>query len=75
MLELFVDGFPPRQRADLIWNRTVNVKGGAGECLAMDLVNEHCNQDFKGNKDFYLKNGSNWYPLINELNNMLPSCT
>ena len=46
---------PPRQRADLIWNRTVNVKGGAGECLAMDLVNEHCNQDFKGNKDFYLK--------------------
>ena len=68
MLQLFVDGFHLVKRADLIWNRTVNVKGGAGRCLAMDLVNEHCNQDFKGNKDFYLKNGCKWYPLINKLN-------
>ena len=40
---------PPRQQADLTHNRTVNVTGGAGKSLPMDLVNEHCNRDFKGN--------------------------
>ena len=31
------------------WNRTANVNGGLGNNVALDLVNEHLNKDFKHN--------------------------
>ena len=39
---------PSRLRKDLTWNRTVNLTGGPGRNLAMDLVNEFLNNEFKG---------------------------
>ena len=33
----------------MLWNRTVNVRGGAGHCIEMDLVNEFLNNQFKEN--------------------------
>ena len=37
-----------RIRNEMIWNRTVNLYGGAGKNIAMDLANEFLNRDFKG---------------------------
>ena len=39
----------PRIAHELIWNRTVNVKGGAGNNIPMDLHLEHLNRVFKDN--------------------------
>ena len=39
---------PKWQQESLVWNRTVNVTGGTGNYLEMDLVNEFCNNSFKG---------------------------
>ncbi|CAG2228936.1 unnamed protein product [Mytilus edulis] len=38
---------PENQQNDLIWNRTVNYRGGAGHNLEMDLMNEFLNREFK----------------------------
>lgn len=38
----------PRLAKDLTWNRTVNLKGGPGNNVAMDKVNEFLNSHFKG---------------------------
>ncbi|XP_052223855.1 uncharacterized protein LOC127839505 [Dreissena polymorpha] len=38
---------PERLRNDLIWNRTVNLRGGIGNNLEADLVNEFLNREFK----------------------------
>ena len=47
-LVLGVRGWAPvRHQQDLTWNHTVNLSGGAGHCLEMDLDNEFCNRDFK----------------------------
>ena len=37
----------PRLAATIRWNRTANVNGGAGNNVALDLVNEHLNREFK----------------------------
>lgn len=37
-----------RLRQDLIWNRTVNLRGGRGKNDEADLVNEFLNREFKG---------------------------
>jgi hypothetical protein len=37
-----------RQAEDLTWNRTVNIRGGAGHNVAMDKMNEFLNNEFKG---------------------------
>jgi hypothetical protein len=42
---------PQRLQKDLLWNRTVNLTGGAGKNLEMDLVNEMLNKEFKGIAD------------------------
>ena len=31
----------PREAESLVWNRTVNIKGGAGKNISMDLRMEH----------------------------------
>ena len=33
---------------EAIWNRTVNLHGGLGRNIPMDLANEFLNKDFKG---------------------------
>jgi hypothetical protein len=33
---------------EIIWNRTINVKGGHGRNVSMDRYNEFINADFKG---------------------------
>ncbi|XP_056022213.1 uncharacterized protein LOC130055054 [Ostrea edulis] len=38
---------PLRLQKDLLWNRTVNLSGGPGKNLEMDLVNEMLNKEFK----------------------------
>lgn len=49
MLETGVNGFwGERVAADLVWNRTVNVRGGRGHNIAMDLENEFLNNAYKG---------------------------
>ena len=40
--------FPTRLAKDIIHNRTVNIVGGSGRNLEMDLVNEFLNNKFKG---------------------------
>ena len=46
-----VRGFYPARICDEItWNRVANLKGGAGNNLALDLVNEFLNNEFKGTK-------------------------
>ncbi|WAR25131.1 hypothetical protein MAR_010835 [Mya arenaria] len=43
-----VNGFlPPRLQQDLIWNRTVNIRGGHASNDEADLVNEFLNREFK----------------------------
>ena len=43
-----VNGFlSPRKAHQLMWNRTCNTKGGAGNNLPLDLHNEHLNRVFK----------------------------
>ncbi len=39
---------PARQANELIWNRTMNLRGGRGHNLEKDLVNEFFNKDFVG---------------------------
>lgn len=39
----------PRLAFELIWNRTVNTRGGAGNNIAFDLHCEHLNRTFKQN--------------------------
>ena len=39
---------PPRIAHDLMWNRTVNVQGGRGNCIPLDRCNEHFNNSSKG---------------------------
>lgn len=41
-------GLSPRLAHQLTWNRTVNVKGGSGNNLEMDLQMEFFNKEFKG---------------------------
>ena len=42
-------GFIPQELAETIcWNRTVNVRGGLGHNIEMDLWNEFLNRDFVG---------------------------
>ena len=43
-----VNGFlSPRKAHQLMWNRTCNTKGGAGNNIPLDLHNEHLNRVFK----------------------------
>lgn len=42
---------PLRLQKDMLWNRTVNLSGGPGKNLEMDLVNEMLNKEFRGNKE------------------------
>uniref|UniRef100_A0ABM0N1J3 Uncharacterized protein LOC102808213 n=1 Tax=Saccoglossus kowalevskii TaxID=10224 RepID=A0ABM0N1J3_SACKO len=37
----------PRQGEEMLWNSTANLKGGAGNNIPLDLVNEFLNNDFK----------------------------
>ncbi|CAG2241196.1 unnamed protein product [Mytilus edulis] len=43
-----INGWLPKKQNGLIWNRTVNYRGGAGHNLEMDLMNEFLNREFKG---------------------------
>ncbi|WAR07742.1 YNG1-like protein [Mya arenaria] len=46
--DLAVNGWQTeRVRNDLMWNRTVNIHGGAGSNIEADLVNEFLNREFK----------------------------
>ena len=45
---------PERIVEDLIWNRTVNISGGQGNCIAKDLYVEFQNNNFKGNAEIAL---------------------
>ena len=38
---------PPAEAHSLVWNRTVNTKGGPGKNVAIDLDLEHDNNDLK----------------------------
>lgn len=38
---------PPRLRNELIWNGTANLVGKPGHNIALDLVNEFLNNEFK----------------------------
>ena len=42
--------YPTRLRSEITWNRFANMIGGAGNNLELDLVNEHLNNEFKGNE-------------------------
>ncbi|KAI8516393.1 hypothetical protein Bbelb_049740 [Branchiostoma belcheri] len=43
-----VGGFlPARLQHDLTWNRVVNLRGGPGGNIGLDLINEFLNNDFK----------------------------
>lgn len=44
-------------RQEMKWNRTVNIRGGEGNNIPMDLANEFLNKDFKNN----LKNANGRY--------------
>lgn len=47
--DLGINGWLPMRLAkDIIHNRTVNIVGGPGRNLEMDLVNEFLNNKFKG---------------------------
>jgi hypothetical protein len=49
MLFTGVNGWlPARLGHDLIHNRTANLRGGCGNNIALDLVNEFLNREFKG---------------------------
>ena len=50
---------------DLIWNRTGNVNGGPGQNVALDLVNEFLNNEFKGETNQHHK-----YQLYNHIINL-----
>ncbi|XP_070564658.1 uncharacterized protein [Ptychodera flava] len=39
--------WPPRLANEIIWNRTVNLHGGSGHNIVMDLCNEFLNNEFK----------------------------
>ena len=39
----------PHAANNMLWNRTANLKGGPGNNLALDYVNELMNKEFKGN--------------------------
>lgn len=52
---------PQRLRNELIWNRTANLQGKKGHNIALDLVNEFLNKDFKEN----LKSGKGHYNIKN----------
>ncbi|XP_077862791.1 uncharacterized protein LOC102803909 [Saccoglossus kowalevskii] len=44
-----VHGWLPKRLAhDLVWNRTINIHGGAGRNIGMDLGTEFLNNEFKG---------------------------
>lgn len=38
---------PPRLRNELIWNSTANLVGKPGHNIALDLVNEFLNNEYK----------------------------
>lgn len=38
---------PPRLRNELIWNGTANLVGKPGHNIALDLLNEFLNNEFK----------------------------
>ena len=40
--------FPPRLRSEVIWNRVANLRGEPGRNIALDLLNEFHNNEFKG---------------------------
>ncbi|XP_048736103.2 uncharacterized protein LOC125651518 [Ostrea edulis] len=48
---------PPRLRNEVIWNSTANLTGKPGHNIALDLVNEFLNNEFKSN----LKNSHGQY--------------
>ena len=41
-------GVSQRLKEEILWNRTVNQNGGAGNNIAMDLMIEFLNKGFKG---------------------------
>lgn len=41
----------PRLQKCLVWNRTVNVNGGIGHNIEMDLQMEYFNKEYKGRRD------------------------
>jgi hypothetical protein len=45
---------PERLRNDLIWNRTVNMRGERDSNDEADLVNEFLNREFKGTFTYVL---------------------
>ena len=49
-----VSGWLPDHLAhDAVWNRTANLVGGPGKNLALDLVNEFENREFKSKNEYY----------------------
>ena len=44
---------PARVAQEMIHNRTANIKGGLGNNIALDQVNEFLNNEFKGNLFFH----------------------
>ena len=60
-----VRGFYPARICDEItWNRVANLKGGAGNNLALDLVNEFLNNEFKGTKLYIVTSKAVIVPLL-----------
>ena len=40
--------YPDRIRHEIVWNRVANLRGGLGNNLELDLINEFLNKEFKG---------------------------
>ena len=53
LLSAVYGGVSPRLQKTLIWNRTVNPKGGQGKSISIDLQMEYFNKDYKG-KSIYI---------------------
>ena len=54
-----------RIKEDLIWNSTANIQGGAGNNLALDLVNEFLNNEFKGKYNYpFMTDGESLIHII-----------
>lgn len=46
---------PARIRSEVVWNSTANVLGNPGHNIALDLVNEFLNNEFKGRRPLIKK--------------------
>lgn len=46
---------PARIRSEVVWNSTANLLGKPGHYIALDLVNEFLNNEFKGRRPLIKK--------------------